>query len=76
MIRILTREAKERLLKYYPKPEDEAHDAKTYGPNFVEALNAVLLPVGDPGRITSTDKLVPMIGHGITFSGYEKLLKK
>lgn len=42
------------------------------GDQFGDVVGRIQAPVGDDNRINSTRDLVPMLGHGLTYSGLQK----
>lgn len=74
----LSREAKERLLKFYPVNEDRESDLKKYGPGFFDAFKAIHAEAGDPARITDPAQLYNMVGPrgSLTMAGLDKLAQE
>lgn len=45
------------------------------GEMFGEAVDRIQRPAGADGRLNSERDLVPLLGHGLTYSGFEKVQK-
>lgn len=68
----LTREAIQRNIALIDKAD---RTDNTYGPEFYSVFQRVHLPEGDPNRVQSINDLVPMVGKGLTMSGYNEVVK-